>query len=369
VQNDIIDLFSGVGGLSLGAARAGFNVAAAVEIDPQAVEYHAKNFPKTKHIVEDVTRLNGRRLLEIASIAKNALTGLVGGPPCQGFSDIGLRGSADPRNELLVHFFRLVAETHPAFFLAENVPGLGHMRNAELVSRALQQVPQRYILLRPITVRASDYGAPTTRTRMFFFGYDPERIATLIEADFRPKENNDVRVRRALAELPAIRADWQSETQSWRSVGTLHEGFFESRVMDHVPSGVGDPESLRVFGKHRKVSGFLGTIHTAETLRRLQKLRPGTRDPISKCFRLDRDGYCPTLRAGTARDRGAYQAIRPIHPGAARVICPREAARLQGFPDWFQFHPTKWHSFRQIGNSVSPIVAEALLGVICRASK
>ncbi|MFS9669280.1 DNA cytosine methyltransferase, partial [Klebsiella pneumoniae] len=63
---------------------------------------------------------------------------------------------------------------------------------------------------------------------------------------------------------------------------------------------------------------------------------------------------------------GSYQAVRPIHPTSPRVITPREAARLQGFPDWFQFHPTKWHSFRQIGNSVSPIVAEHIMRVLAR---
>jgi len=87
-------------------------------------------------------------------------------------------------------------------------------------------------------------------------------------------------------------------------------------------------------------------------------------DKISKFPRLRWDGLCPTLRAGTDKHKGSYQAVRPIHPDEDRVITPREAARLQGFPDWFQFSPTKWHSFRQIGNSVSPFVGEAVLDVI-----
>jgi DNA (cytosine-5)-methyltransferase 1 len=77
--------------------------------------------------------------------------------------------------------------------------------------------------------------------------------------------------------------------------------------------------------------------------------------------KLDPEGYCPTLRAGTGPDRGSFQAVRPIHYLRPRVITPREAARLQGFPDWYQFDQTKWHSFRQIGNSVSPLVAEVVL--------
>ena len=91
---------------------------------------------------------------------------------------------------------------------------------------------------------------------------------------------------------------------------------------------------------------------------------PGKTDKISKFPRLSWNGLCPTIRAGTDHRRGSYQAARPIHPEKNRVITPREAARLQGFPDWFQFSPTKWHSFRQIGNSISPLLAEAILSVI-----
>src|SRR5262249_15802093 len=110
-----------------------------------------------------------------------------------------------------------------------------------------------------------------------------------------------------------------------------------------------------------EVSGFFGTKHTAEVIRRFSQVKPGTMDKISKFPRLEWDSLCPTLRAGTAPDRGSYQAARPIHPDRDRVITPREGARLQGFPDWFLFHPTKWHSFQQIGNSVSPLVAESVL--------
>ncbi len=76
---------------------------------------------------------------------------------------------------------------------------------------------------------------------------------------------------------------------------------------------------------------------------------------------MERDGQCPTLRAGTGPDTGAFQAVRTRHPGIGRVITVREAARLQGFPDWFVFHKTKWHSFRMLGLSISPIVSGALL--------
>jgi DNA (cytosine-5)-methyltransferase 1 len=363
----IIDLFAGVGGLSLGAARAGFDVAAAVEFDARAAAQHAVNFPKSKHLVEDVAVLSGERLLDLSGVASHELCGLIGGPPCQGFSEIGLKGDGDPRNELLVHFFRLVAELRPAFFLAENVPGVTHERNKPIVKRALSLVPKNYVMLSPMTVKANDYGAPTTRTRVFFCGYDPNRVNALTLSSFAPKVAQDVRVSRALSGLPIIRSDWQTEEQSWRAVGKLDKGAYEHRISNHIPLGVGDKDAIRAYSDHSRVSGFLGTLHTPETKKRFKVLQPGMVDAVSRSVRLRMDGYCPTLRAGTGPERGSYQAIRPIHPSSPRVIAPREAARLQGFPDWFQFHPTKWHAFRQIGNSVSPIVSEALLTAIHEA--
>jgi DNA (cytosine-5)-methyltransferase 1 len=93
-------------------------------------------------------------------------------------------------------------------------------------------------------------------------------------------------------------------------------------------------------------------------------VEPGGVDAVGRHQRLDWRGQCPTLRAGTGSDRGSYQSVRPIHPEHDRVITVREAARLQGFPDRHMFHPTTWHSFRMIGNSVSPIIARAIFGAI-----
>ena len=97
---------------------------------------------------------------------------------------------------------------------------------------------------------------------------------------------------------------------------------------------------------------------------RYAKLEYGKQDKVSKSTRLNPDSFCPTLRAGTGPDKGSFQAVRPIHYEHARVITPREAARLQGFPDWYKLPNTIWHSFRQIGNSVSPIAAEQIFRAI-----
>jgi len=361
----VIDLFAGVGGLSLGAARAGFDVTACVEFDAIALASHAVNFPKTKHLLLDVSGLSGASLIRKSGLEGTALTGLIGGPPCQGFSLIGKRSLDDARNDLFSHFFRLVAETRPAFYLAENVPGILSKSTIHLVESALKQVPDTYIQLAPIVVVASDFGAPTTRKRVFFFGYDPLRLKEISASELLPQSTHSFLVRDALKGLPSVQPSWQREDQSWRKVKYTESNYYTQRLKGHVPAGVGDTIALSRIAEG-VVSGFLGTKHSEDTIKRFKALAPGELDEVYRSRRLKLDGLCPTLRAGTAADKGSYQAVRPIHPTSPRVISPREAARLQGFPDWFVFNPTKWHSFRQIGNSVSPLVAEGLLASIMK---
>lgn len=357
---NVVDLFSGVGGLSLGAARAGFNLAGAVEIDKHAIFSHQLNFPNSAHLKKDVSKLSAQDILAACNVKE--IDCVIGGPPCQGFSSIGKGNADDTRNELYVHFFRLVNELSPICFLAENVPGIMNEKYDSVREKAFSLVSERYFLLHPIKVNASNYGAPTTRTRIFFIGFRKDYSSQLKESDFFPKSIiEQVFVKDALYGLPRIiKKEWQNESQGWRKVKMDREGEFYERLWGHIPSNVGDAESLKNL-ENGLVSGFLGTVHTDEIIKRYGNLSFGETDKISRSQRLNPNGFCPTLRAGTGSDKGSYQAVRPIHPTQARVITPREAARLQGFPDWFRFHPTKWHSFRQIGNSVSPLVAEAML--------
>lgn len=360
----VIDLFSGVGGISLGAARAGFEVVGAVDFNQRVMDAHKRNFPNTKHLTADLSGYTGERLLSKLSITKP--DGIVGGPPCQGFSSMGHRNVADHRNSLFGHYFRLISEIKPRFFMAENVSGILEPSYKLIVDAALEQVERDYHLIRGIEVCASDFGAPTSRRRVLFVGCLKDESDPVDEASLKKSDASEVRVAEALTGLPNIWAKWQSEEQGWRKVSEYPDTDFGRRLFDAVPQGVGCAESLKRLADSREVSGCLGTIHTPEVKQRFARLKPGGKDSVSKSVRLKLDGFCPTLRAGTGPELGSYQAVRPIHPTAARVITPREAARLQGFPDWFRFDATKWHSFRMIGNSVSPILAEHILSSLKR---
>jgi DNA (cytosine-5)-methyltransferase 1 len=362
----VVDLFAGAGGLSLGAARAGFHLALAVDSDKHAIFVHQKNFPKFKHSSSDISELTGIQLMKDAGLKSGDLDGLIGGPPCQGFSTMGMRKVVDPRNGLFSKFFELVSQCRPRFFLAENVPGILNEQYKDIRDNAFRLVQDDYTLLPYMKLKACDFGAPTTRERVFFIGYLKDELLSLQPEDFeKVKTRTPPKVADALKGLLTnICSDWLTEEKSWRLVEELPDSTFWQRIHGEIPEGVGDLEAIERYKNEKLVSGCFGTRHTGDVLERYEKLKPGEKDSTSRAMRLDPNGLCPTLRAGTGPDRGSYQAVRPIHPTQPRVITPREAARLQGFPDWFQFSPTKWHSFRQIGNSVSPILAEAILNVI-----
>jgi DNA (cytosine-5)-methyltransferase 1 len=361
----LIDLFAGVGGLSLGAARAGFDIALAVERDARIAAAHEKNFPGTKHATLDVGTLSGEDLLKLAGLKATEIDGIIGGPPCQGFSSMGKRNARDNRNRLFVKFFELVHEIKPSFFMAENVPGLLYDAYAGLRKEALALVAD-YQIVGPFTVCAGDYGAPTSRTRVIYFGFRGALMLEFTVADFSPPTGlQKVNVREALRGLPKkIKPTWLTDALAWRKVRMPTSSDFCERVWGVIPPGVGDAEALLRLKQDRRVSGLIATAHSSDLIRRYGALKPGETESATKSVRLTAAGLCPTLRAGTAPDHGSFQAVRPIHPTEARVISPREAARLQGFPDWFRFDETKWHAFRQIGNSVSPIVAERLLKTV-----
>jgi DNA (cytosine-5)-methyltransferase 1 len=342
----IVDLFCGCGGFSLGAHAAGLGPKIAVDIDPMLTSSFSVNFPSTKLVRANLRTLDGA---DIKRELGGPADGLFGGPPCQAFSDMGHRRANDPRRNLLRHFFRLVAELRPGFFVMENVRGLGYADARLFLDRSLELVPASYKIVGPLILDAAEFGAATRRPRLFVIGYDPKRCDPISSSDLDDRKTDAATVGDAIADL--MSAEMLGEVDGYDTWRITRRG----RPSRYATSLRTADDS---FTGHRK------TVHTSSVKKRFAKLLQGAVDPIGRHPRLSWDGQCPNLRAGTGKDRGRYQAVRPIHPEEPRVITVREAARLQGFPDSFKFHPTLWHSFRMIGNSVSPIIAEAILSLI-----
>lgn len=357
-----VDLFAGAGGLSLGFEQAGFDVVAAVEIDPVHCAVHEYNFPNSAVICASVVELTGAEIRRRAGIGDQEIDCVFGGAPCQGFSMIGKRVLDDPRNQLVFHYVRIVKELKPKYCVFENVKGLTVGKHKQFLAELIQALGDAgYDVLLPYQVlNAADFGVPQDRRRLFLIG--TRRGETM--PDY-PLPVGKVTVKEAIGDLP--NADDFSELTNADSVAVKFKT--ESQYAKRLRGFEADPLDFsypREFDPH-VLSASLRTEHTDLSRKRFTDTEHGKTEPISRFHKLHPDGVCNTLRAGTDSARGAFTSPRPIHPYHPRVITVREAARLHSYPDWFRFHVTKWHGFRQIGNSVPPLLGRAVAGQIVKA--
>lgn len=367
-QPTCVDLFSGCGGFGLGAELAGFDVVAAVDIDPDLQSAYRLNFPQTHALQADISAMEASAWSFVLGRGKPRLDLLIGGPPCQGFSRMGKHQKDDPRNTLIGHFFRHVALLQPRMFVMENVEGLMDKDKIGFLLDALSQLPKWYSIVGPLVVNAADLGAPTSRRRVIVVGYDKRDVDAITTQDIDDLTVPErVTVREAIGDLPVPIPDskrimdfgWASYPTS--NISTLSS--YAERCRSLPDRAIGSHEAVTELMQGR-VSGLFSTRHSQTVMDRFMSTAQGKVEPVSHYPKLSWSGQSPTLRAGTGAEKGSFQAMRPIHPTQPRVITVREGARLQGFPDWFLFHTAKWHSFRMIGNSVSPVVSTALLTML-----
>ena len=366
-----IDLFSGCGGMSLGLEAAGFDIAASVEIDPIHSIVHHYNFPYGATICQDISQVKSQELLR--AIAGKGLKPdvdvLAGGPPCQGYSHMGHRAIDDPRNQLVFEYARIVFEIQPKYFIFENVPGMLTGLHRQFLNALIEKFEQNgYSVVRPIKILDSaDYGAPQKRKRLFLIGYredmrkpnypDPTHgdILPLNTVSSAILDLSEVNVH--LKQDKGINADWLDYSEFRTSFNPIPQGEYS---LCHVRRSHNNTGLSSIPSYDRTVWGHLGSKHTERTIKRFSSTTPGTKEPISHFFKLSPSGLSNTLRAGTASNKGAFTAPRPIHYCHPRCLTIREASRLHTFPDWFQFHRTIWHGFREIGNAVVPLLAKSI---------
>lgn len=360
-----IDLFAGAGGLSLGFEQAGFDVAAAVEIDPVHCAVHEFNFPDCAVVCTDAAKVSGERIREAAGLEDTPIDVVFGGAPCQGFSLIGHRALDDPRNRLLAEFVRLTVELDARYFVFENVKGLTIGNHRQLLDELIESFHETdYQVLTPYQVlNAVDFGVPQDRRRLFLLG---AKKGLPLPTYPRNASLERTTVWQAIGDLPD--ADDHRELVESDAVegAKFGEASAYARVLRGLAEDSKDFSYLREWNVKRLTSS-MRTDHTPLSQRRFKETEWGKVEPVSRFLKLDPDGICNTLRAGTGSDRGAFTSPRPIHPHNSRCITVREAARLHSYPDWFRFHATKWHGFRQIGNSVPPLLARAVASTLVRA--
>jgi DNA (cytosine-5)-methyltransferase 1 len=371
-----IDLFAGAGGMSLGFEQAGFDVVAAVEIDPVHCAVHEFNFPQTKMIPRSVVDLSASEVRQLAGIGDQEVDCVFGGPPCQGFSLIGQRVLDDPRNSLVLEFVRIVKELDARTFVFENVKGLTvgtHRKFLEELIVAFGEVG--YDVRMPWQVLdAARYGVPQHRQRLILYGAKkgttiPDYPAALTNAADGKRQVPGLplgpTVVQAIGDIPdADKFPGLIETDAVKTAFDKPSDYAsEMRCLSNDAWHLGHS---RIWNPAILTSSAR-TTHTDISRNRFLETLPGTVEPISRFYRLSPDGLSNTLRAGTDGARGAFTSPRPIHYKHSRCITVREMARLHGFPDWFRLHATKWHGARQIGNAVPPPLARAIASQVVEA--
>jgi DNA (cytosine-5)-methyltransferase 1 len=399
-----VDLFAGAGGLSLGLEQAGFDVVASVEYDPVHTAVHEFNFPRTMSLCADIAApLEADTLMRAVEdgIFKHGrdlgrwdgeVDLIAGGPPCQGFSFIGKRLVDDERNRLVFHFFRLVSELRPRYFVMENVPGMAHGGHASILSELIAEFEDAGYRFPPEAkfriLNAADFGVPQERTRLFLIGTRDDQATTATHPcpTVHPVPKRSVSsARRAPSGLPLGPTVWDAigDLPDLDRFPSLRESD-EVRLSDRAlrkSENAGSAYSRRLRGTlvdptdysyprtwdRAVLTGSARTEHTAKSRSRFRVTETGATEPVSRFYKLDPDGLCNTLRAGSGSERGAFTSPRPLHPSLPRVLSNREAARLHSFPDWFRLHATKWHGFRQVGNAVVPLVGRAVGAQIAEA--
>jgi len=362
---NIIDLFAGCGGLSLGFQMAGFNVPLAVEKDEWAAKTYSYNHPNTKVLTQDITQIfNFENILS----SKIQIDGIIGGPPCQGFSLSGNRDKNDPRNSLFMDFVRFVKHYKPKFFVMENVSGILSMltKNGESVKTLIiKEFDTAGYNVEVFLLNSAEFGVPQSRNRVFFIGLRKNIEFNKIEIE--PKgflfSDKQITIAEAIMDLPQLQAG---------------EGFEES---------IYNSEPITDYQKWARVNcsklhNHVAMRHTARLIERFSHIGYG-----QSVANVD-EKFQQRQRGDAAKISGKVYSqnnMRPfpnkpsptipasfqsnfIHPYLNRNYTAREGARLQSFPDYYVFLGKRttmsWEKnlsqYQQIGNAVPPLLAKAI---------
>lgn len=375
-----IDLFAGMGGLSFGFEQAGFDISVSADDKPENAHIHHRNFGYGRSLRLDLSIDRTKEIRgafgsddpDVVAIGQQ-VDAVIGGPPCQGISQAGLKLADDPRNRLMVSFVDHVASLGARYGVMEQVPTLLGEKNAPLLDELREHLHQRgYSLVDPRTLRAVDFGVPQRRERVFLLIHRMDQPAPAypmpthaLEPDFLLHRTPTVGD--ALDGLPD--ADDYPELYERHWVETRHPAPTSryGMAMRGLLNDADDLSYRRIWNTALLTCSQL-TRHEAESIERFKAVKPGGSEPISRRHRLDPEGTSLTLRAGSDALRGSFTSVVPIHPKGTRVITVREAARLHGFGDHVELSAVKIQGYRQIGNSVIPAMGRAVGREIMKAA-
>ena len=328
-MNNIIDLFCGCGGLSKGFEMAGFNTVLAIDFWKDAVETFNNNHKNKVAICDDVSKISNEFLDDFTK--KNKITGIVGGPPCQGYSTVGKRDINDDRNYLYLQYCRIVEKVKPEFFVLENVKGLLTLNNGKFKEDIVERFTKLGYIVDYKILNSADYGVPQNRNRVFFVGIKNKKFK------FPKEKSKKVTTYEAISDLTSYEDKYTTSAQ------TSYQ------------------KNMRGNNKQLKNNEF--TVHTEKTIDVISKIPDGGKiTDLPKEFWEIRKYNKAFQRMNSKLQSNTIDTGHRnyFHYSENRIPTVRESARIQSFPDNFIFYGSRTSQYKQVGNAVPPLLANVI---------
>ena len=341
MRNKIIDLFCGCGGLSKGFEMAGFEIKLAIDMWNDAVKTYNHNHKDKVAICEDIQELTDEFLLELA--ASNEIVGVIGGPPCQGYSTVGTRDVNDPRNHLYLEYCRVVEKIRPDFFVLENVKGLTTLAGGAFRDDTIKRFGDLGYDVSFDIKNAADYGVPQNRLRVFFVGIKNKKFK------FPDEFSKKISCEEALSDLPPL-------------------DIVDGLNLEHNYICKAQNDYQKLMRENSKViKNHIITKHAEKTIEIISKIPDGgsIKDLPSEFWEIRKYNKAfermSSMRPSNTVDTGHRNYF---HYKENRIPTVRENARLQSFPDEFEILGSKTSQYKQVGNAVPPLLAYAIADAI-----
>lgn len=364
-------MFSGAGGLSLGFKTAGFEVKLAVEREASFCESNKYNNPECECLNEDITKLSlEKKLKEIKSkyLKGELVKGIIGGPPCQGFSSVGNRKLSDPRNSLIYFFIKWVKFFEPVFYAMENVSGILTMANGQVAKKIKEMYRDIGYSCHAKTLVAADYGVPQLRKRVFFVGAKNGEL----KSKKIPKTNSNLSGQKTL---------FEKDLPEYLTVNDTLSDILELEPF-RINNGKSGEESFKEYPEppktvyqeylrenSDKLYDHIAPNHSQLVVDRISRIKQGkNHKSLPPEYQL-KGGYSNVygrlhLKKPADTITGNCGCVsapgRFVHPTQNRALSVREAARLQSFPDDYRFFGCARDKYQQVGNSVPPLMSYAV---------
>jgi DNA (cytosine-5)-methyltransferase 1 len=334
---NVLDLFSGAGGLSYGFESAGYNILLGIDNDAKALETFELNHKGAKAICGDITQITYEKDIKPLLEGKE-IDVIIGGPPCQGMSLSGPRKFEDPRNKLYLSYIRLVLEIQPKAFVIENVPGLVTLFKGQIKDSIIEKFTDMGYDIQYRILCATDYGVPQNRKRVIFVGMKKARF------HYPSPLGEKVTCSMALSDLPPLVDNLGTEVADYEtSANNDYQKLMRKNsvlVKNHIAACHSE-----------KVQHIISLVSDGGNYKDLPEEYIDSRNFHVAWTRFASDKPAPTIDTGHRHH---------FHYKYNRVPTVRECARLQSFPDDFVFLGNKTQQFRQVGNAVPPLLAQAI---------